>query len=210
MNHMKARRAAFRAATTLLLLGATLLLAPAAMAQDTVDSSRVQKRTHSKKVAVDPAKIRVDDGDTVAIEWEEGDVERIRILGIDTPETQHVQHNLPYAQPFGDEARGFAMGAFAAATKVELKRASMIDPYGRTLGYLFINDVNYSVMVVGARLAIETVSHYGDNGMPQESAEVLAAAKLAGPVAFEPPHVFRRRMREVSGWMREQGFFSEN
>ena len=43
------------------------------------------------------------------------------------------------------------------------------------------------MLVVQAQLAAETVSHYGDNGLPKESAEVLAAAKAAGPVPFEPP-----------------------
>lgn len=197
-----------RIAVFVVALAAAGVLPAACSAQDSED--RTQKRTHSEKVTIDPARIRVDDGDTVTIEWAQGDVERIRILGIDTPETRHVEHNLPYPQPWGHEARGFAMGAFASATKVELLRASMMDPYGRTLGYLFINDVNYSVMVVMARLAVETVSHYGDNGLPKESEEVLAAAKLAGPVAFEPPHVFRRRMRDVAEWMKKEGRYPTN
>ena len=74
----------------------------------------------------------------------------MRILGIDTPETRHLEHNLPYAQSFGPEVRGVAQGAFAAATQVELIRASTVDPYGRSLGYLFLNGRNYSVLVVQA------------------------------------------------------------
>ena len=92
---------------------------------------------------------------------------------------------------------------------MELLRASTIDPYGRTLGYLFLNGRNYSVLVVQARLSAETVTFYGDNGLPNEAAEVLAAAKTAGPVPFEPPHVFRGRMRDVSKWMKENGLEAE-
>ena len=121
----------------------------------------------------------------------------MRILGIDTPETRHLEHNLPYAQSFGPEARAFAQGAFAAATQVELVRASTLDPYGRSLGYLFLNGRNYSVLVVQARLSAETVTFYGDNGLPAQAAEVLAAAKAAGPVPFEAPHLFRARMRDA-------------
>ena len=62
------------------------------------------------------------------------------------------------------------------ATQIELLRADIIDPYGRTLGYLFLNGQNYSVLVVGARLAAESVSHYGDNGFPDEAEAVLAGA----------------------------------
>src|SRR5262245_57649287 len=132
-----------------------------------------QTRPHGQRVPVDVSRIEVDDGDTVKIRWRKDDVEDVRILGIDTPETRHPEHNLPYAQEFGPEARGFALGAFAAATEVQLLRAATLDPFGRTLGYLFLNGRNYSVLVVQARLAAETVTHYGDNGFPKEAAEVL-------------------------------------
>jgi endonuclease YncB( thermonuclease family) len=161
------------------------------------------------RVPVDPARILVDDGDTVVVRWSKDDLETVRILGIDTPETRHLEHDLPYAQPFGPDARGFALGAFAAATQVTLLRAGTLDPYGRTLGYLFLNGRNYSVLVVQARLAGESVSFYGDNGLPREAAEVVAAAKAAGPLPFEPPHLFRARMRELSQWMREKGLEAE-
>jgi micrococcal nuclease len=164
-----------------------------------------QPRPHGTRVLVDPAKVRVDDGDTVVIEWSKGDNETVRILGIDTPETRHVEHNLPYPQDFGPEARGFALGVFVAATDVQILRAATLDPYGRTLGYLFVNGRNYSVLVVAARLAAETVGHYGDNGLPKEAAEVLAAARAAGPVPFEPPYQFRARMRDVSAFLQQQG-----
>jgi endonuclease YncB( thermonuclease family) len=168
-----------------------------------------QTRPHSMRVPVDPARIHVDDGDTVVIRWSKDDLETVRILGIDTPETRHVEHDLPYAQSFGPEARAFGQGAFAAATQVDLLRASTVDPYGRSLGYLFLNRRNYSVLVVQARLSAETVTFYGDNGLPNEAAEVLAAAKTAGPVPFEPPHAFRGRMRDVSRWMKEKGIEAE-
>jgi endonuclease YncB( thermonuclease family) len=164
---------------------------------------------HGQRVPVDPARIQVDDGDTVVVRWSKGDFETVRILGIDTPETRHVEHDLPYPQPFGPEARGFALGAFAAATQVELLRSSTVDQYGRTLGYLFLNGRNYSVLVVQARLAAESVTFFGDNGLPREAAEVLAAAQSAGPLPFEPPHVFRARMRDVSRWMKEKGVEAE-
>ena len=168
-----------------------------------------QPRPHGMRVPVEPARIRMDDGDTVDIRWSKADVETVRILGIDCPETRHVEHNLPYPQDFGPEAGAFARGAFAVATQVELLRSSTLDPFGRTLGYVFLNGRNYSVLVVEARLAAESVSHYGDNGLPKEAAEVLAAAKAAGPVPFEPPHLFRARMRDVTKWMQEKGIEAE-
>ena len=177
--------------------------APAATARanEPRTAPKPQTRPQGIRVPVDPAKILMDDGDTVEIRWSRDDLETVRILGIDTPETRHLEHNLPYAQDFGPEARAFAKGAFATATEVELLRSATLDPFGRTLGYVFLNGRNYSVLVVRARLAAESVSHYGDNGLPKEAAEVLAAAKAAGPVPFEPPHLFRARMRDVTKWM---------
>lgn len=164
-----------------------------------------QPRPSMTRVEVPVERVRTGDGDTIDIEWAKGDVETVRILGIDTPETQNPEHNLPYGQAFGEEARGFARGAFAAATKVEVLRTAELDPYGRTLGYVFVNGMNYSVLIVRAGLAAETVSHYGDNGFPKEAAEVAAAAKTAGPVPFEAPHLYRQRMRAVSEAMKNGG-----
>ncbi len=168
-----------------------------------------QARPVGTRVPVDPARVLVDDGDTVVVRWSKDDLETVRILGIDTPETRHLEHNLPYPQDFGPEARAFAQGAFSVASQIELLRSSTLDPFGRTLGYLFLNGRNYSVLVVQARLAAESVSFYGDNGLPKEAAEVLAAAKAAGPVPFEPPHQFRARMRDVTKWMQEKGVSAE-
>jgi endonuclease YncB( thermonuclease family) len=161
------------------------------------------------RVPVDPARVQADDGDTVVIRWSKDDAEIVRVLGIDTPETRHPEHDLPYAQAFGPEARAFAQGALAAATEVQLVRSRTLDPFGRTLGYVFLNGRNYSVLVVQARLSAETVTFYGDNGLPEPAAEVLAAAKAAGALPFEPPHVFRGRMRELSKWMKEKGLEAE-
>jgi micrococcal nuclease len=178
---------------------------PAARSAEPRPEAKPQPRPHSLRVPVDPARVQVDDGDTVVIRWSKDDVEIVRILGIDTPETRHPEHDLPYAQSFGPEARAFARGAFATANDVQLLRSRTLDPFGRTLGYVFVNGRNYSVLVVEARFSAETVTFYGDNGLPTEAAEVLAAAKSAGPVPFEPPHAFRGRMRQLSKWMAEKG-----
>jgi endonuclease YncB( thermonuclease family) len=169
-----------------------------------------QPRSYTSRIAVDPALVQVDDGDTVVIRWSATDAETVRILGIDTPETRHVEHDLPYDQPFGPEAQAFARGAFAAANRIELRRSTTLDPFGRSLGYLWIDGRNYSVLVVAARLAEESVTRYGDNGLPQEAAEVLGAARKAGPLPFESPGAFRARLREVSRWMKEQGIYPQN
>ncbi|HKI84260.1 MAG TPA: thermonuclease family protein [Candidatus Krumholzibacteria bacterium] len=158
-----------------------------------------QPRTAKQKVDVPLDKIRVSDGDTMVIDWAEGDRERVRVLGIDTPEIAHEGHFLTEDQPHGQEAREFATKLFAQAKQIQLLRADQTDTYGRTLGFFFLDGKNYSPMVLRARLAYETVSHYGDNGFPEEAAECLEAAKEAqkqGELDFEQPYLFRRMMRE--------------
>ncbi len=162
------------------------------------------------RVPVDPALIDVGDGDTVTIRWGEGDSERIRILGIDTPEVAHPSMGWHDDQPYGPEATAFAKGVFAMAESVEVLRAAEPDGYGRTLGYLFVNGRNYSVLVVTAGYAVETVTHYGDNGLPEASAAVLAASREVGPVPFEAPFRFRRRMRELNDWREQQAGATES
>jgi endonuclease YncB( thermonuclease family) len=162
-------------------------------------------RPTGTRIAVTRDRISVDDGDTIAVRWSETHVETIRILGIDSPETRHLEHDIPYGQPFGEEARAFAMGAFRAATRIELVRATSRDPYDRTLAYVFLDGQNYSVMIIEARLAQESISQFGDNGFPAEAAAVRKAASAAGPLAFEPPSAFRRRMSDLSRWLKAQG-----
>lgn len=198
----EARRPGPRALGCILFLlavpGILAAAADPACGQDRRD--RTQERTSLTRVAVPADSILVDDGDTVEIRWPDGDTEVVRILGIDTPETRHEPHNIPYDQPFGREARAFAQGAFALADSVELLRAEMKDPYGRTLGYLFLNGRNYSELVILAGLAVESVSRYGDNGFPGIAQDILDAARSVGPAPFENPGDFRRRMRDVSDW----------
>ena len=172
--------------------------------------AKAQPRPHGERIRVDPAAITVEDGDGIIIRWNEQDGEIVRILGIDTPEVRRLEHNLPYDQPFGQEARAFARGAFAAATEVELLRSSTLDPYGRTLAYAFINGRNFSVLSIRAGYTTETVSHYGDNGLPREAAEVVAAAKSAPPLPFEPPHQYRSRMRTLTESLKSQGLYPKN
>ena len=68
----------------------------------------------------------------------------------------------------------------------------------------------FRCMVIKARYSTETVSHYGDNGLPNEAAEVKAAAKDIGALPFEPPHQFRARMRDLTNWMKQTGQYPAN
>lgn len=159
------------------------------------------------RVVVAKESLFFDDGDSVVVRWNDAEPETVRLLAMDTPEVAHLEHDLPYAQPFGSEAAGFLAGCVAVADKIELLRSGQKDAFGRTLGYLYVNGRNLSVLLLAARLAVENVSRYGDNGLPVQAAECVAAAKAAGPVAFEDPHFYRQRMRGVSAWLKKHGLY---
>jgi endonuclease YncB( thermonuclease family) len=164
-----------------------------------------QPRVHGRRVPVEPSLVYINDGDTITIRWNATDIETVRILAIDAPETGDPEHDIPLPQSFGAEARSFAEGSFAGMVRIELLRAATLDPYGRTLAYVFLGGQNYSVLIVKARLAEENVTRFGDNGFPAEASAVAAAAKDAGPLPFESPTFFRARMRKLAAWMRRNG-----
>jgi micrococcal nuclease len=80
--------------------------------------------------------IRVIDGDTIVVETADTQ-EKVRLIGVDTPETVHPSKPVEY---FGKEASEFTH------KKVEGKRVRLEydwrsrDKYGRLLAYVYIED----------------------------------------------------------------------
>lgn len=91
------------------------------------------------------------DGDTVVLE----DGQKIRLLGINTPE---VQHRDKLADAGGEEAKQWLI-AKLKDTKVRVETdVEKTDNYGRTLGYLFTeNKEHINVLLVAAGLAEVTI-----------------------------------------------------
>jgi micrococcal nuclease len=74
---------------------------------------------------------RIVDGDTL---WVEGR-ERVRLIGIDTPETQHPSEGV---ECFGRKASAFLRALVPVGTEVRLAYdVERRDQYGRTLAYLY-------------------------------------------------------------------------
>jgi micrococcal nuclease len=78
---------------------------------------------------------RVVDGDTVDVIID-GSTERVRLIGIDTPET--VKPDSP-VECFGPEASAYTKHLLPEGTPVRLERdAEARDDYGRLLAYVFV------------------------------------------------------------------------
>jgi micrococcal nuclease len=79
--------------------------------------------------------VRVIDGDTIDVDFRNGPKERVRLIGIDTPETK--KPNTPI-QCFGPEASAFTESLLPDDTPVEIVRdVEARDDYGRLLGYVY-------------------------------------------------------------------------
>ena len=81
---------------------------------------------------------RVVDGDTLILE----NGERVRLIGVDTPETKHPQKPVEY---FGKEATAFTRGMVQGKRiRLEFDQGNFHlghkDKYGRMLAYVFLED----------------------------------------------------------------------
>lgn len=85
---------------------------------------------------LDASVVRVVDGDTVILQWDK-EPERVRIVGIDTPEI--VAHNQP-VECFGQEASNHAKSLMKPGDRVIFEFDQERDKYRRALGYIRLGD----------------------------------------------------------------------
>lgn len=79
----------------------------------------------------------ITDGDTIGVRVH-GKVERVRLIGIDTPETK--KPNTP-VQCFGPEATKYTTSLLPTGTRLHLERDVVArDVYGRLLAYVYRSD----------------------------------------------------------------------
>jgi endonuclease YncB( thermonuclease family) len=78
---------------------------------------------------------RVVDGDTIEVRTAAGTTEKVRLIGVDTPETVHPTKGV---QPYGPEASAFTKERLTGqAVQLEMD-AEQRDKYGRLLAYVYL------------------------------------------------------------------------
>lgn len=122
--------------------------------------------------------VKVIDGDTVDISID-GHTERVRLIGVDTPETK--KPNTPI-QCFGPEASAFTTAYLPPNTPViVLRDAEARDPYGRLLGYVYrFTDngfINHELIMQGFARPLSITPN---TAFAQEFAKLAADANRAG------------------------------
>ncbi len=90
--------------------------------------------TSTGVLAANATVIYVTDGDTIGVDID-GTEERVRLIGIDTPETK--KPNTP-VQCFGPEATAFTKSLLPEGTALHVERdVEARDVYGRLLAYIY-------------------------------------------------------------------------
>lgn len=99
-------------------------------------SEAAKPEASSDEPSIDAHLIRITDGDTIVVDVD-GKRERIRLIGINTPETKHSPRG---PQPFADEATD-ALRQLLGRHPLQLRLdAEERDHYGRLLAYVYAND----------------------------------------------------------------------
>lgn len=94
--------------------------------------------------------VRIVDGDTYVLKDDNGNKEKIRIIGADTPETKHPKKG---KEPFGPEATEFAK-KYLANKVVQLKfEKGKRDRYKRILAHVYINKIHFNKMLIDSGYA---------------------------------------------------------
>ncbi|MGP9725409.1 thermonuclease family protein [Corynebacterium sp. AOP40-9SA-29] len=99
---------------------------------------------------------RVIDGDTVDVATDGGTVKRVRVLGIDTPETVHPDKPV---ECMGPEASAIASELAPAGVRVTLvtdEAADDVDDYDRQLAHVVVGETNLGAEMLARGLAHTT------------------------------------------------------
>jgi micrococcal nuclease len=152
-----------------------------------------QLRSHADPVATTATVLKVVDGDTVDIVDDVRGRLRIRLLGIDTPETKKPGYTVGC---WGPEASEFAKSTLLGQRVAFVTDPSqgMYDRFGRTLAYLDKADGwDYSVEAARAGAAHSYVYHGHPSARADEIAAAEQEAKAAGRGLWGPHASPKRR-----------------
>ena len=139
----------------------------------------------SSQLAVSATVTRVIDGDTVDVRLSDGSTDRVRLLGVDTPEIQSANKPGEYGGIANEQCLrqwGFAAKDYANNLLAEKSVSLVLDPiagdrgtYGRLLAYVEIDGYGFSKLLVEygfARAATEWSSSRVSSYLPYQEAAI--------------------------------------
>jgi micrococcal nuclease len=141
-----------RQAATWIAVFAVLVLAAFGLLGDEGDE-RQSPTTTSQPTTEDSRSVqvlRIVDGDTILVRSQGSGSERVRYIGVDTPES--VKEDTP-VQCFGHEAAEFNRRLVDDKTVRLVPDREAEDRYGRTLAYVYVGDVFVNAELLRAGMA---------------------------------------------------------
>ena len=148
---------------------------------------------------------KISDGDTIHLTTQEQTVLKVRLYGIDAPETDKIssrtgQVNIP-GQPYGYEShKALENKIMGKQVKVDILE---IDKYRRMVGMIWLNDRNINLEMVGegyAEAFIEYLKEPYKSEFLKAEQEAKSAKKGIWSLAeYERPRDFRKRLRIRGG-----------
>lgn len=99
---------------------------------------------------IDGKVLSVTDGDTIKVQLNNGNTEKVRMILIDTPETKHPRLG---AQPFGKEASNFTTKELTDKNVTLELDVEERDQYGRLLAYVWVKNVLFNEKLIEEGLA---------------------------------------------------------
>ena len=127
-----------------------------------LDGLPLSETEHNQSESRNGKVLRVIDGDTLLVDVE-GSKEKVRLIGVNTPETRHPEIG---AQYFGKEASRYTEGRLQGK-RVRLETdVEERDQYGRLLAYVWLGDELFNATLIEEGMAqVMTVppnEHYRD------------------------------------------------
>lgn len=143
------------AATWVAVFAALVVIAYQAIDDGRNGESQQDSPSSSAQLSPRTAKVlRAVDGDTILVRDSDGRVERVRYIGVDTPES--VKPNTP-VQCYGHEASDFNRALVQGKTVRLVPDREAEDKYGRSLAFVYVGDtfVNAELLKNGYARTIE-------------------------------------------------------
>lgn len=102
--------------------------------------------------------VKIVDGDTIDVRDDAGAVERVRLVGIDTPETVDPRANV---ECYGPEASAYLKELIEGQkVALEAKPDEDKDTYGRLLRYVYLDDRDIGREMIGGGYAVSMCDRF--------------------------------------------------
>jgi len=154
---------------------------------------------------VDGTVTKVSDGDTIHLMTPEQTKLKVRLYGIDAPETDKInnhtgQVNMP-GQPYGDESwKALSNKIMNKKVKVEILD---IDKYRRMVGMVFLGERNINLEMVREGYAEAFIEYlkepYRSEFLKEEREARSAKRGIWSLMDYERPREFRKRLKYRGG-----------